>query len=140
MHKNWNLQPELIYNFVSNNSNSEFINAYNVNGNPNANKQIKLSYISLPVLVGYKINQLFTVDAGPRHSFLVYDNENLIISDKAVAFKYSDLGFEGGLQLNLDNIRFFASYVVGLTDINNIDARYKWYSRQAQLGFDFNLF
>jgi len=136
----WNIQPGLIYNYINSNSNSEFINAYNVNGNPNASNQIKLSYIGLPGLGGYKINKLFTVDAGPRYSFLLYDNENLIISNKAVAFKDSDLGVEGDLQLNLANIRFFASYVVGVTNINNIDARYKWYSRQALLGFNFNLF
>lgn len=136
----WNIQPGLVYNYINSNSNSEFINAYNVNGNPNASNQIKLSYISLPVLVGYKISKLFTVDAGPRYSFLLYDNENLIIADKAVAFKDSDLGVEGGVQLNLANVRFFASYVVGVTNINDIDARYKWYSRQALLGFNFNLF
>ncbi len=78
-------------------------------------------------------------DAGPRYSFLLYDNENLIISAKAVAFKDGDLGVKDGVELDLANIRFFASYVVGLSNINNIDARYKWYSRQALLGFNFNL-
>jgi Outer membrane protein beta-barrel domain len=136
----WNLQPELIYNTVNSNSNSEFIDAYNINGNPNASNQIKLNYISLPVLVNYKVSKLFTIDAGPQYSFLVYDNENLILGDKATAFKNSDLGIVGGVQLNLNNVRFFGSYVWGITNTNNIDNRYKWYSRQAMLGLDFNLF
>lgn len=136
----WDLQPELIYNTVNSNSNSEFIDAYNINGNPNASSQIKLNYISLPVLIDYKVSKLFTIDAGPQYSFLVYDNENLLLGSKANAFKDSDLGIVGGVQLNLNNVRFFASYVWGLTNTNNIDNRYKWYSRQAQLGLAFNLF
>lgn len=136
----WNLQPEVLYNYENSKSDGSFINYYNVDGNPNASNQVKLSFISIPVLFGYKVNKLLTINAGPQYSFLVYDNEDLLLTNKADAFKRNDFGIVAGPQIDLANVRFFASYVFGLANINNIDNRYKWYNRQILLGINFNLF
>jgi hypothetical protein len=140
LNNKWDLQPEILYNYENSKSDASFINYYNVDGNPNASNQVKLSYISIPVLFGYKVNKLLTINAGPQYSFLVYDNEDLILANKADAFKRNDFGIVAGLQIDLANVRFFANYVFGLANINNIDNRYKWYNRQILLGMNFNLF
>ncbi|MDP4284733.1 MAG: porin family protein [Bacteroidota bacterium] len=140
LNKKWDIQPELIFNYVNSKKANNFINFYNVNGYPDASNQIKLSYISVPILMGYKVSKLLTVNAGPQYSFLVYDNEDLVINDKAVAFKRNDVGIATGVQADLLNVRFFANYVFGVANINNIDNRYKWYSRQLLIGMNINLF
>jgi len=136
----WNFQPEILYNYENSKSDASFINFYNVDGNPNASNQIKLSYISVPLLFGYKVSKLLTINAGPQYSFLVYDNEDLLLTNKADAFKRNDFGIVAGPQIDLANVRFFASYVFGLANINKIDNRYSWYNRQILVGMNFNLF
>lgn len=140
INEKWNFQPEILFNYANSKKADDFINYYNYRGYANANPQIKLNYISVPILFGYKINKRFTINAGPQYSFLVYDDENLVIADKAVAFKRNDLGIVAGLQLKVENIRFFANYVFGVANVNNIDNRYKWHNRQVTAGMNFNLF
>lgn len=139
LNEKWEVQPELFFNQVNSKEDPNFINFYNLDGNPNASNQIKLSYVSLPVLFSYKLSKLFTVNAGPQYSILVYDNENLTLSDKANAFKRNDFGVTGGGQLVLGSVRFFADYTLGLANVNNIDNRYKWRNRQIRMGFNFKI-
>ena len=136
----WNLKPELLFNYANNKKATNFINYYNINGNAQASEQIKLSYINVPVLIGYKVSKLLTINVGPQYSFLVYDDENLVLSDKAVAVKRNDIGILAGVQVNVENVRFFANYVAGVANVNNIDDRYKWYNRQVFIGMNFNFF
>ena len=140
LNEKWNVQPEILFNYANSKKADNFLNYYNYSGYANANAQIRLNYVSVPILFGYKLNKLFTINAGPQYSFLVYDDENLVIANKAVAFKRNDLGLVAGLQLKVENIRFFANYVFGVVNVNNIDNRYRWYNRQVTAGMNFNLF
>ncbi len=134
----WNVQPELLFNYVNAQKGSDFSEVYNDNGYQGARNAIGLSYISLPVLFDYKITKLVTLDAGPEYDFLVNDNEDLVANGNR-AFKLNNLAMSGGAELNLGGFRFFANYVYGLTNINDIDNRYKWYQRQALIGLNFNI-
>jgi len=140
LNEKWNFQPEILFNYANSKKAADFLNFYNYRGYANANTEIRLNYISVPLLFGYKLNKRFTINAGPQYSFLVYDDENLVIADKAVAFKRNDFGAVAGLQLKIENIRFFANYVFGFANVNNIDNRYKWYNRQVTAGMNFNIF
>lgn len=135
---NWEVQPELFFNYVNAQKGSDFLEVYNDNGYANARTAIGLSYLSLPVLFDYKVTRLLTLDAGPEYDFLMDDNENLVANGNR-AFKLSNVAVSGGAELNLGGFRFFANYVYGLTNVNDIDARYKWYQRQAQIGLNFTL-
>jgi hypothetical protein len=90
------------------------------------------------VLIGCKVNKLVTITAGPQYNFLADDNENLIQNNKR-AFKLNDAGIAAGAELDLTGVRIFADYVTGVTNINDIDSRYKWYNRQVFAGFNFNI-
>lgn len=134
----WELQPEVLFNFVNLKRADDFLELYNINGYANSSQAIKLSYITVPLLVGYHLNKTFTIDAGPQFSFLASDNENLIQNNEA-AFKKSSVAASAGLQINLQGVRFFANYVAGINNINNIDGRYKWHLNQVYAGFHFNI-
>jgi len=140
LNEKWNVQPEIIFNYANSKKTDNFLSYYNYNGYANADAQIRLNYLSVPILFGYKLNKHFTINAGPQYSFLVYDDEDLVIASKAVAFKRNDFGAVAGFQLRVENIRFFANYVFGLLNVNNIDDRYKWYNRQVTAGMNFNIF
>ena len=134
----WELQPEVLFNFVNLKRADDFLELYNINGYANSSQAIKLSYITVPLLVGYHINKTFIVNVGPQYSFLADDNENLIQNNK-VAFKRSSVAASAGLQINLQGVRFFADYVQGINNINNIDNRYKWHLNQMYAGFHINI-
>lgn len=135
----WNVQPELLFNYVNGQKGNDFLEVYNDNGNQSARNAIVLSYISVPVLFGYKVTKLLTVNAGPQYDFLLDDNEDLVANGSR-AFKLNNIGVTGGAELNLSGFRVFANYELGLTNINDIDNRYKWNKNEALIGFNFTLF
>ena len=134
----WTLQPELFFNFANAQKGDDFLEVYNDNGNQNARNSIELSYISVPVLFEYKVTKLLALDAGPQYDFLLDDNENLVANGNR-AFKVNNLSVSGGAELNLTGIRVFANYVLGVSNVNDIDNRYKWHKNQALVGFNFNI-
>ncbi len=138
--KKWNIQPEVLFNFSNSKKADNFIEFYNTNGSPFADTKIRVDYVSIPVLLGYKVTRILTLQAGPQYSFLVYDDENLLEANKASAFKSSDVGIVAGASLKFDNVNFFGRYYSGLANVNNIDDRYKWRNRQVDLGLNIILF
>lgn len=138
LNKKWGIEPEVLFNYVNTKKAPNFLELYNINGYANSNESIKLSYASVPILIGYKVNKLVTLHAGPQYDFLVYDDENLIQNNKK-AFKRNDFAVTGGAELNLSGVRFFADYVFGVTNINDIDSRYKWNNRQIFAGFNIDI-
>lgn len=129
----WGLQPELLFNMLNGKRGDDFLTYYVTAGNTKANTPVRLGYLSLPVLLRYNINDVLTVNAGPQYSLLLFTDENLIRNNKA-AFKKSNFGVAAGLTVNVDQMRFYGRYVLGLSDVNDIDGRYKWNTQQIQIG------
>ncbi|MCW3466227.1 porin family protein [Chitinophaga nivalis] len=131
--RHWGIQPELLVTQAVAKRGDNF-STYYVNGsNPDAKKNAKLSYITIPILFRYNLNEQFTFNAGPQYSLLFYDNENFVRNNRS-AFKRNDVGIVAGVTFNLDNVHFSGRYVYGFSDVNNIDDRYEWKTRQIQLG------
>jgi hypothetical protein len=140
INKKWSLQPEVLYTIKNLKKADDFMTYYVNSGNSFANTDFSLHYISIPVLVNYHLSKLLTVNAGPEYSFLVYDNEDLLYSGKD-AFKNTEFGVDAGLQLAFSpDFSLFGSYYYGLSNINDIDSRYKWHSRQARIGINCRIF
>jgi len=127
------IQPEILFSQFNNKRGDDFMTYYVNSGNSSSKSSVKLSYLSVPVLLAYNVNKLFTINAGPQFSMLLYDNEDLLTKDRA-AFKNTDLGVAAGLTLHVSGVRFYGRYVYGLGNINNIDSRYTWHSQQIQVG------
>ncbi len=131
--KKWSIQPEVLLSQTNVSKNEDFLKYYNTDGRTDASEKAKLLYIAVPVLVHYNITPVISIVAGPQYSALIYSNEDLLRGDRD-AFKNYELSAVGGVRINLNTVSFYARYNKGLTNINNVDDRYKWTSNQIQAG------
>ena len=127
----WAIQPEVLFNQINSDTSSQFSKIYTELGS-NV-KNVKLKYLSIPILLDYKVNKFFTLQAGPQFGVLIDKNQNLFQNGKD-AFKKGDFSMLGGVQLKIASIRIYGRYAVGLSNINDIDNRDKWKSQSFQLG------
>ena len=137
----FSFQPELL--FSQNNTKvdvSEFLRYYiPPQGNVFAANNIKLGYISVPLIFKYRINKYFNVLAGPQYSQMLFDAESLLKDDKGIAFKRYEVSGNAGAEFNVGNVSIYGRYNQGFTNINGIDNRYKWYSKHIQIGIAIKL-
>ncbi len=137
--KKWSLQPEVLYTLVNAEKADNFSTYYINSGRSFANTDINLHYLSIPVFLNYHISKLFTVNAGPEYSVMMYSNDDLLKSNKT-AFKKTQAGVAGGVQFAFSPaFGLFGSYYYSLSDINNIDDRYQWHNSQARIGIQVRL-
>ena len=134
----WGLQIELVYSQEIEKINSDQLqNVVYIGGIANSavSTDATIGSVSLPVLVKYKINNLFSLVAGPTFALNAYTNEN-IFQNGQVSFKPIDISLCGGATLNLSGFNLYARYNHGLTNINNYDNRDPWLSRRMSFGLE----
>lgn len=131
--KEWAIQPELLYTWSQYKKAGDFLTYYNNYGRTGAAEKINLATISVPLLVRYNLNKTFSILAGPQYSYLIYDDEDLLKSDRQ-AFKNAEISANAGVQVNIEKVGFYARYNKGLSDINDIDDRYTWKTGHIQVG------
>lgn len=129
--KKWGIQPEVLWNQVNTHpaSGTDAV----LNNWQNNTTSIKLSYLTIPVLLRYNVGQLITLNLGPQFGILQNKNTNLWSNSKE-AFKNGDLALVGGLQINLKTLRVYGRYDIGLNNINDVGNQDKWKSQQLQFG------
>lgn len=123
------IQPEVYFSQVNVDTSSQFSSVYQFNNV----KDVKLSYLNIPVLLNYYANSVITLQAGPQVGVMIDKNKNLLNNGKD-AFKTGDFSMVAGLQLKFSKIRLYGRYVVGLNNINDIDNRDKWKNQTIHLG------
>ena len=128
------IQPEVMFNQVNVDSSSHFSDIYQFN----KVGKVKLSYLSIPVLLNINANKFVTVQVGPQFGILMNKSKTLVQNGKD-AFKGGDFSMVGGLQLNITKLRIFGRYAVGLSNLNDIDNKEKWKSQSIQLGLGLTL-
>jgi hypothetical protein len=135
--KHWAIQPEVLFSQV----NIDTANSTTAIYNPDLNKlsQIQMSYLSIPVLLEFKLSKAIALQAGPQYSILLNQNESLVQNGKD-AFKMGDFAVLGGVEVKVSSLRIYARYAVGLTNINNIDDQDQWKSQSIQVGLGLSLF
>ena len=110
-----------------------------MSANFNGQNQVKLDYLSIPVLLRYTtLGGLLTLNAGPQYSIMLQQDKTILQSGQA-AFKSGDVAAVVGAQLNLSFLRIYGRYNIGLQNINDIDSKDKWKSQQIQLGIGVKL-
>jgi hypothetical protein len=128
------IQPEVLFNQFNTRTGTEFNNIYqNVNAG-----DVKLNYLSIPLLLNYKLGSAISLQAGPQFGILLDQEKNLMQNGKE-AFKSGDLSMLGGATISLGKLRVNGRYAVGLNNINDIDNRDEWKSQawQLSLGYAF---
>ena len=127
------IQPEVLFNQYQTKTDSSFKAIYQNAFNAAANGDVKLNYLSVPLMLNYKAGKLLTLQAGPQFSILLDQNKNLLQNGQE-AFKTGDLSMVGGATINLGKLRLNGRYVVGLNNINDIDNKDEWKSQAIQVG------
>lgn len=127
------IQPEVLFNQYSTTLDSNFKNIYQGVFNNSAQSNVKLNYLSIPILINYKlIGSFLSLQAGPQFSVLMSDNKNLL-QNGAEAFKNGEFSMLGGVQLKLGMLRVNGRYMVGLNNINDIDNQDEWKNQGFQV-------
>jgi len=129
--KKWALQPEVLFSQYSTTVDSSFKNIYQ-NVNFSELGDIKLNYLSIPLLLNYKVGSLLTLQAGPQFSILMDQNKNLLENGQA-AFKGGEFAMTGGAVINISKLRLTGRYVVGLNNMSDLGDQDKWKNQGFQL-------
>ncbi|HTB99348.1 MAG TPA: porin family protein [Ferruginibacter sp.] len=137
MGKYWAVQPEVLFSQVNIDTASNTNALYNFD--PNKLSQIQMSYLSIPVLLEYKLSKSIAIQAGPQYSILLNRDESLVQNGKD-AFKFGDFSVLGGIEVKVSSLRIYGRYAVGLSNINNLDNQDQWKSQSIQLGLGLSLF
>ncbi len=125
-------QPEVLFNQVNMDTATDFSQVYQFN----KIKEIQLNYLSIPLLVNYKLNKIISLQAGPQFGILLDQNKDLLQNGED-AFKSGNFSLVGGVQLNILKFRAYGRYVSGLTDIDNVGNNDTWKASAIQVGVGF---
>lgn len=129
----WSLQPEVLFSQYSTTVDSNFNHIYENVFNPSYQREVKLNYLSVPIMLNYKlIGKFVSLQAGPQFGVLMNQNKTLL-QNGGEAFRHGDLSLLGGVQIKLSSLRITGRYAIGLNNINDIDNQDKWKSQGFQL-------
>jgi hypothetical protein len=127
------VQPEVLFNQYSTSVDSNFSHLYQGEFNSNSQSAVKLNYLSIPLLLNYKlIGSFISLQAGPQFGVLLNKHKTLL-QNGGEAFKNGDFSMIGGVLVKLGAFRVNGRYVIGLNNINDIDNQDKWKSQGFQL-------
>ncbi len=127
--KKFAIQPEVLFSQTNVDTSSHFSDVYAFN---NISK-IQLKYLTVPILLNYKIARILTLQAGPQFGILLDKNKDLLQNGKD-AFKSGNFALAAGLQLNLLKFRVYGRFIGGQTDINNFGNGDTWKTQAIQVG------
>ena len=135
--KKLSLQPEVLFNQYSTTLDSNYKSIYQnvISSNQSG---VKLNYLSIPILLNYKLIGPIHLQAGPAFSILTNQDKNFL-QNGAEAFKNGEFSLIGGAQVRLSKIYVTGRYVVGLNNINDIDDQDKWKSQAIQISLGLSL-
>ena len=130
--KGFGIQPEVLLNQVKSRVDSSFSNIYQNAIDFNSYKDVKLKYLSIPLILNYKLGNVLSLQAGPQFGILMNGDKTLLDNGKE-AFDKGDFSMLGGAQINISKLRVTGRYVVGLRNINEIGDQNKWKNQGFQL-------
>jgi hypothetical protein len=132
--KKFAIQPEILFSQTNVDTSSNFSSIYQFN----KLDKIKLQYLNIPILLNFKPVKYLTLQAGPQFGILMNKNNTLVQNGKD-AFKSGDFSMLGGVQVNILHLNIYARYVLGISNLNNIDSKEKWKSQGLQIGLGLTL-
>ncbi|MBC7890529.1 MAG: PorT family protein [Ferruginibacter sp.] len=130
--KRFSVQPEVLFNQFNQDTSSQFKAIYN-NLLSSDRSNIKLNYLSIPILLNFKASNILSLQAGPQFGILMDQNKKLLQNGQD-AFKKGDFSMLGGVQLKFSSFRIYGRYALGLSNLNDIDDKDKWKSQSFQVG------
>ncbi|MES2649112.1 MAG: porin family protein [Bacteroidota bacterium] len=132
----WEIQPEVLFNETKFDQSSDFRDIYRNILSVDSASKIKLSQLSIPITLNYKIANVLALQVGPQFSINMDKNKTLL-KNAGDAFTAGDFAMVGGVKFMLSKFRITGRYVLGLSNINDIDNKDQWKSQSVQLGVGF---
>jgi hypothetical protein len=126
------IQPEVLFNQSNLRTGYSFDTLYR-SINPGTLKEVRLNYLSIPILLNVKPFPFLTLQAGPQFGILM-STDRTLLEDGGEAFRNGNFSMVGGVQLHIMQFRVYGRYSVGLNNLNDIDNRDRWQSQTAQVG------
>lgn len=122
------IQGELLFD----QTNTTIRDSYTSVWNDKFDKDKKLNYLSVPVLLKFNPSGFISLLAGPQFGILTNSNDNLWQNGEKL-FKNSDFSFVTGAEVNLDPFFIYGRYVWGFADISDFGTD-KAKTQQIQIG------
>jgi len=126
------IQPEVLWNQYQTRVDSSFSNVYENSTKISNYQDVKLNYLTIPILLNYKLGSLLSLQAGPQFGILLDQSKNLVQNGQE-AFKKGDFSMVGGAQIHIAKVRLQGRYFVGLNNISDISDQNKWNNQGFQL-------
>jgi hypothetical protein len=124
-------QPEVLFNQYTSTLDSSYKSIYE-NVITSDQSKVKLNYLTIPLLLDYKFLGPVHLQAGPQFGILMNQDKNFLQNGEQ-AFKSGDFSVVLGAQVKLAQLRFTGRYLIGLSNINDIDNQDKWKNQVIQL-------
>lgn len=135
--KGFGIQPEVLFTQSTSKTASNFSDIYKEFGTEFNNHDIKLNYLSIPVMANINLSRSLILQVGPQYGILMNSHESLVQNGKD-AFKNGDFAMAGGLWLNLPlGLTVSGRYVIGMSDLKDLPESNHWNSQAIQLGIGF---
>lgn len=131
----WGIQPELLFNQTKTQTASDFNEVFYEGFNSTS---VSLNYLSIPILVSYKIIPVLSIQVGPQFGILMSTSQD-ITSNASKAFKSGDFSMVGGAQVNLGGFKAGARYVYGFTNLDNVTNVDTWKNQNIQIYIGFRI-
>jgi hypothetical protein len=133
------IQPEILWNQTQTRTDTSIKQIPSDAFSSFKNGDVKLDYLSIPILVNYKfIGNFLSLQAGPQFGVLLNKDKNLLQNGKE-AFSSGDFSVLAGAQVKISKFVGSARYVIGLNNLNDLDNQDKWKSRGFQLSVGLSL-
>ncbi|HEU4471349.1 MAG TPA: porin family protein [Flavisolibacter sp.] len=132
------IQPEVLFNQFQTTADTSFRNVYENAVNFSNYRDVKLNYLSIPLMLNYKVGSLLTLQAGPQFGILIDQSKNLLENGEE-AFKNGDFSLAGGAVITISKLRLTGRYFAGLSNVSDISDQNKWKNQGFQLSVGFAL-
>jgi len=129
--KKLSLQPEVVWNQYSTTLDSSFKSVYQ-NLTSSDQSKVKLNYLSVPLLLNYRLIGPIYLQAGPQFSILM-NHDKKFLQNGVDAFSKGDFAMVAGAQVRISKFYLTGRYNIGLNNINDLDEKDKWKSQAIHL-------
>ena len=126
------IQPEVVFNQYQTRVDSSFKNVYQNAANISNYKDVKLNYLSIPIMLTYKLGSFLSLQGGPQFGILIDQDKSLLQNGKD-AFKKGDVSLALGPQFHISKLRVTGRYFVGLSNVSDIGDQNKWKNQGFQV-------
>lgn len=129
--KNLAFRPEVLFNQYSSTLDSSYRSIYE-NVISSDQSKVKLNYLTIPLLLDYKLIGPIHLQAGPQFGILM-NHDKTFLQNGENAFKNGDFSMVAGAEVRLAQLRITGRYLIGLNNINDIDNQDQWKNQVIQL-------